>query len=108
MKTETQANQERGRLSARVALAVQERIELAATSLGTSVSQFITQASLEYANRVIEAERSIRLSIEEATRFHELLTNPPAPTEDLVRSVASYNARRNTNERGNTTFELKP
>lgn len=105
--TNTQAVQERGRLTARVPLNVQELIEQAASTSGATVSQFITQAAVEAAKRTLENEHIIRLTTNGSALFHKLLLTPPPPTERLIRAVAEYEERITTNENGNTTFEFK-
>lgn len=84
---------ERGRISARVSQSVVEVIEQAATLLGSTVNQFVAQAALEKAEKVVEKERLIRMSAQEAAWFFELLDNPPAPSSRLVDAFQRHQAR---------------
>lgn len=47
----------RGRITARVPLAVQEILKTAATLTGATLNQFVVQAALREAERIIEQER---------------------------------------------------
>lgn len=106
--TNTQVVQERGRLTARVPLNVQELIEQAASTSGATVSQFITQAAIEAANRTLANERVLQLTTESAALLQKILLTPSPPTKRLIESMAEYKERTAINANGNTTFELKP
>ena len=53
------ARRSRSRISARVPTGVHERLEEAAELVGATVNQFVVQAALKEADRVIEHERVI-------------------------------------------------
>src|SRR5216110_2739512 len=57
---------QRSRISARVPTTVQIRLEEAAELVGATVSQFVLQAALKEADRVIEYERVIAPSARDA------------------------------------------
>ena len=48
------------------------------------------QASLEKAQTIIDQEKIIRLSQENAKVFFNALDNPPPPNEKLLKAVADY------------------
>lgn len=55
------------------------KIEEAATWKGMSVSSFIADAAAKEAEQIIEKERLIQLSREDADMILSLLDNPPQP-----------------------------
>jgi uncharacterized protein (DUF1778 family) len=85
---------ERGRITARVPLQVQETLEMAASMIGATVNQFIVQTALREAEHIIEQERFIRLSKHDAEVFISALDNPPPPNEKLLATLQDYAARQ--------------
>lgn len=77
----------RGRISARVSLSVQELVQQAADMVGSTLNQFVVQAVLENAEKVVERERVIRLSGENAQWLCNLIDNPPPPSPALVEAM---------------------
>ena len=67
-----------------------ERLQVAAYSMGTSLSQFIVQAALEKAEQVIAAESSLVLTHRESVRPLELIENPPPRNERFLQAQARY------------------
>jgi uncharacterized protein (DUF1778 family) len=96
----------RGRIAARVPIGVQELVQQAADMVGSTFNQFVTQAVLEAAEKVIERERIIRLSGENAKWFFDLLDNPPPPSLALRDAFKRYNARKVVDEGSASTFEF--
>lgn len=96
----------RGRITARVSKNVADVLELAASMVGSTLNQFVTQAALEKAERIVESERILQLSQNTAARFFDLLDNPPAPSQDLVDAFNRYNARKASNAGSNSAFEF--
>ena len=86
---------DRGRITARVPLHVQETLETAASLVGSTVNQFVVQAALREAERIIEQERVIRLSADDARYFLDVLDNPPPPNDQLISALQDYTASRN-------------
>ena len=78
---------ERGRVTARVSAQVQETLEIAAAMVGVTVNQFMVQAALREAERMIEQERVIRLSAHDEEVFIQALHNPPPPNAKLKSSL---------------------
>lgn len=85
---------DRGRLTARVPLKVQETLELAASLVGSTVNQFIVQTALREAERIIEQERVIRLSERDTQAFLDALDHPPPPNAALLAALQDYAERR--------------
>lgn len=98
----------RGRITARVPQNVADVLELAASMVGSTLNQFVTQAALEKAERIVENERILRLSENTAAWFFDLLDNPPAPSQNLVDALNRYSARKSSNAGSSSTFEFNP
>lgn len=86
---------ERGRITARVPIGVQETLEAAASLVGATLNQFVVQTVLREAERIIEQERVIRLAAGDAAAFLEALDRPPPPNEELMSALRDYASRRN-------------
>lgn len=91
----TVASLERGRITARVPLQVQEMLETAANMVGATVNQFIVQTALREAERIIEQERVIRLSAHDAQCFLNALDHPSQPNDKLLTALQDHKTRRN-------------
>lgn len=97
---------ERGRVSARVPLQVQETLELAAAIVGATVNQFMVQTALREAERIIEQERVIRLSARDAEMFIRALENPPPPNAKLKAALQLHQDAKQDDE--GTSFNWQP
>ncbi len=86
---------ERGRITARVPLTVQETLEMAASLTGATLNQFVVQSALREAERIIEQERVIRLSARDAEAFLAALDQPLPPNDKLKAALENYTSRRN-------------
>lgn len=106
-KVHDETTTQRGRITARVSQSVNEIIENAAELVGATINQFVIQAALEKAEKVIEREQ-LRLSKEDTSWLFSLLENPPEPTADLVNDFEAYRARKVFNASRNPTFEFNP
>lgn len=84
---------DRGRITARVPLQVQETLEMAANMIGATVNQFIVQTALREAERIIEQERVIRLTTRDAAAFLLALDNPPSPNDKLKAAIENHRVR---------------
>ena len=82
-----------GRISVRCAKAQQERIETAAALTGVTMNQFMLQAALEKADRVIGQERRISANAADLSMIMEQLENPPAPNQQLATMLAQYHEK---------------
>ena len=85
---------DRGRITARVPMQVQQTLETAAGIVGATVNQFIVQTALREAERIIESERLIRLGERDAQAFFDALDNPPPPNKKLKAALQDHLARR--------------
>lgn len=91
----TAATLDRGRITARVPMAVQETLEMAASLTGATLNQFVVQTALREAERIIEQERVIRLSARDTEAFLAELDNPLPPNAVLKAALEDHMARRN-------------
>ncbi|HZX32497.1 MAG TPA: DUF1778 domain-containing protein [Rhodocyclaceae bacterium] len=98
----------RGRITARVPQSVVDVLELAASMVGSTLNQFVTQAALEKAEKIVENERILQMSESTTAWFFNLLDNPPAPSQNLVDAFSRYNARKALDAGSNSTFEFNP
>jgi uncharacterized protein (DUF1778 family) len=97
---------ERGRVTARVPAQVQETLELAAAMVGATVNQFMVQAALREAERIIDQERVIRLSAHDAEVFFRALDNPPPPNARLKSSLRDHQDSKRDDE--DSVFNWQP
>ena len=84
------------RIEARIAPDALAVVKRAAELQGRSVSDFVVAAAQEAAHRTIEEAQIIRLSIDDQTRFVELLLNPPpiSPALQLAKQAHSRLIRK--------------
>lgn len=75
------------RIPARMPTAVYDRVVEAAHAVGATLNQFLVQSALEKANEILERERVINLSAHAAKTVFDLMDNPPAPNERLVKAM---------------------
>jgi uncharacterized protein (DUF1778 family) len=85
------ADEPRQRITARVSDRVRTTLEDAAGLVGATVNQFMVQAAYEHAQRILERERTIRLSLRDTRKLLYLLDHPPKPNKKLKAAVKSYN-----------------
>ena len=100
------ASVSRGRITARVPQNVIEVLETAAIMVGSTLNQFVTQAAVEKAEKIIENERIIRMSAATATWFFDFIDNPPPPSPALANAFKRYHARKVENEGSGSTFDF--
>ncbi|MCX7197407.1 MAG: DUF1778 domain-containing protein [Proteobacteria bacterium] len=80
------ATEQTSRLEARLTASVYATLKRAAELKGRSLSDFVVSAAHDAAQRAIEEERIIRLSVEDQRRFAEALIKSPAPNAALKRA----------------------
>lgn len=85
---------------------MQDTLQQAAELLGATLNQFVVQAALTEARRVIERDRVIHLSSTDAAFLMNLLDKPPAPNARLRKAFRSYKKR--TLDAGHSTFNWSP
>jgi uncharacterized protein (DUF1778 family) len=88
------------RLTTRITDHVQEKLQVAADIVGATLNQFVVQAALEKAEKVIESESTIALTRRESLRLLELIENPPPRNEQFLQAQARY--QRTKNDAGST------
>lgn len=81
---------ERGRITARVSAAVEETLKEAAELSGVLLNQFIVQASLEKAQRILDRERFIKITDADAALILNALERPAQPNPALVDLFERY------------------
>lgn len=83
------------RLTTRITDHVQETLQMAADLMGATINQFVVQAALEKAEKVIENESSIVLTRRESLRLLELMESPPPRNEKFLQAQARYQRVKN-------------
>lgn len=84
------ATQEKERITARVSSSIAELLNEAADLVGTTLNNFVVQAALKEAQRVIDREKAIYVSKNDAAMLLDLLDNPPAPNAALTRAFERF------------------
>jgi uncharacterized protein (DUF1778 family) len=82
------------RLTTRITDHVQDKLQMAADLVGATMNQFVVQAALEKADKVIESESTIVLTRRESLRLLELIENPPPMNAKLKKLMADYEKGR--------------
>lgn len=85
------ASSKKERLEFRLSAEDKAVIEAAASLSGTSVSQFIVDASRARARTLLDEHRRIQLTEQGWQDVMAALDNPPAPNENLKRAVENLN-----------------
>ncbi|OGT99397.1 MAG: hypothetical protein A2X80_10035 [Geobacteraceae bacterium GWB2_52_12] len=75
------------RVAARMPEEILDRINEAASLLGSTLNQFLVSAALDKANAVLERERVINLNFASARVVLDALANPPEPNEALKKAM---------------------
>lgn len=78
------------RLTTRITDHVQERLQVAADLVGATLNQFVVQAALEKAERVIETESTIALTRRESLRLLEMIENPQPRNAKFLQAQARH------------------
>jgi uncharacterized protein (DUF1778 family) len=86
MRSREQGENRTARIEARITPANLAVVRRAAEIQGRSVSDFVVASAQEAANRAIEENGIIRLSVEGQRQIAELLLNPPEPNPALKRA----------------------
>lgn len=80
------------RIETRLPAEAKQQIEHAAALQGRSVSDFVVQAALDQANKVIEQQRIIRLTVEESIALAEIMMAEPKANKKAVAAIRRYKA----------------
>ena len=83
------------RLTTRITDHVQDKLQMAADLVGATMNQFVVQAALEKADKVIESESTIVLTRRESLRLLELIENPPPRNEKFLQAMNRYQGMKN-------------
>lgn len=83
------------RLTTRITNHVQEKLQAAADLVGATLNQFVVQAALEKAEKVIESESTIVLTHRESLRLLEMIENPPPRNHKFLQAQARYQRLKN-------------
>ena len=78
------------RLTTSLTARAQGKLQTAADLVGATLNQFVVQAALEKAERVIESESTLVLTRAESLRLLELMENPPPRNEKFLQAQARY------------------
>lgn len=78
------------RLTTRVTDHVLDKLKHASDIVGATLNQFVVQAALEKADKLIESESTIVLTRRESLRLLELLENSPTRNEKFKKLMADY------------------
>lgn len=81
---------ERGRITARVSLSIQEKLQEAADLTGATLNQFVVQSALERAEKLIERETTLNLTRRDAAMLFNMLENPSTQNTVLAKASARY------------------
>lgn len=84
------ATEERSRITARVSHPIAEKLQEAADLSGATLNQFLVQAALEKAEKIIDRERTIRFTLKDAVMLINLLDNPAPPDAALTKAFERY------------------
>ncbi|NVD69156.1 DUF1778 domain-containing protein [Duganella sp. BJB1802] len=87
------ATEEGDRITARVSTSMAEKLQKAADLMGITLNQFLVQAALKEADRMIEREHTIRYTREDAAMLMNLLDSPPSPNPALAKAFARYKTK---------------
>ena len=83
------------RLTTRITDHVQDKLQMAADLVGATMNQFVVQAALEKADKVIESASTIALTRRESLRLLELIENPPPRNEKFLQAMNRYQGMKN-------------
>jgi uncharacterized protein (DUF1778 family) len=79
------------RIDARLTDEAKQQIDQAAALQGRSTSDFVVEAALKEASKVIEQQRIIRLTVEESIALAELMNSEPKVNEASVAAMRRHN-----------------
>ena len=82
------------RITASISLQAREKLRVAADLVDATLNQFVVQAALEKADKVIESESAIVLTRRESLRLLEMIENPPPRNQAFLHAQARYQQRK--------------
>lgn len=81
---------EKERITARISSSVAKTLNSAAALTGTTLNNFVVQAALEKAQKIVDRETTIPLSAADAAMLLDLLDAPPAPNRAMQQGFARF------------------
>jgi len=90
------------RLTTRITDHVQDKLQIAADLVGATLNQFVVQAALEKAEKIIETESTIVMTRRESLMLLDMMENPPPRNEKFLQAQARY---RNVKKDGHSSAE---
>jgi uncharacterized protein (DUF1778 family) len=90
------------RVTNRVPQPIAKKLQEAAELTGATLNQFMVQAALEKAEKVIEREKTIHFSLNDAAMIINLLDNPAKPNAALIRAFERFKQREIENGNQNS------
>jgi len=78
----------RDRITARVSQPIATKLQMAADLTGATLNQFLVQAAIEKADKIIAHEKAIHFSDEDAALFIQMLDKPGKPNQALSKAFA--------------------
>jgi uncharacterized protein (DUF1778 family) len=97
MKSTDEIERAEPRVTNRMPQAVAQKLQEAADLTGATLNQFMVQASLEKAERIIDREKTIPLSAKDAAMLLHMLDNPAKPNAALARAFKRFKQREAEN-----------
>lgn len=82
--------EDRGRITARMPQAIQDKLKEAVELTGATLSQFVVQSALERAELILEREKQICLTRADAAMLIDLLEHPPRANGALRKALKQY------------------
>lgn len=80
------------RVTARLPASVKDTLQKAADLTGATLNQFMVQAAVKEAQKVIHTEQVIQLSAQDADRIFSLIENPATPNNHLKEAIQRHQA----------------
>lgn len=87
------ARENSDRITNRVPQTIALKLQEAAELTGATLNQFMVQAALEKAEKIIEKEKTIHFSKNDAAMIINLLDNPSKPNAALLKAFERFKQR---------------
>ncbi len=82
-------------ISTVIPMQMYQTLALAAEIQGETLKHFLVQAAFEKAKMIVEQERVINLSLQDARTFFQAIDHPPEPSPLLIQAIQKYRADEN-------------
>jgi uncharacterized protein (DUF1778 family) len=77
-------------ISTVVPIHIYQTLALASEIQGETLKHFLIQAAFEKAKMIIEQERVITVSTQDANTFFQAIDDPPHPSKKLINAIQAY------------------